>query len=86
MTLLERILKQNPWWQNKEIEEIKDYKERFLLKEILKYKSGSLSEGNFFEGGGKSEITSMAKRVRNRQRKVGVVFSNFDKRERIMFF
>lgn len=39
MTLLERILTQNCWWQKKEIEEIKDYKERFLLKEILKYKN-----------------------------------------------
>jgi len=37
MTLLERILKQNLWWEKKEIEEIRDYKERFLLKEIWEY-------------------------------------------------
>ncbi|MEA3369569.1 MAG: ATP-binding protein [Candidatus Ratteibacteria bacterium] len=37
MILLERILRQNPWWQGKEIKEIKNYKERFLLKEIEKY-------------------------------------------------
>jgi predicted AAA+ superfamily ATPase len=38
MTLLERIVKQNPWWESKEIDEIKNYRERFLLKEILGYK------------------------------------------------
>mgnify|MGYP001127872854 CR=1 FL=1 len=38
MTLLERIIKQNPWWESKEIDEIKNYRERFLLKEILGYK------------------------------------------------
>lgn len=37
MELLERILKQNPWWQNKEINEIGTYKERFILKDIEKY-------------------------------------------------
>lgn len=37
MILLERILKQNPWWQGQEIEEIRNYKERFLFKEIEKY-------------------------------------------------
>lgn len=37
MTLLERILKQNPWWQQEEIEEIKDYKERYLFKELKEY-------------------------------------------------
>jgi len=37
MTLLERILRQNPWWEKKEIEEIKSYKERFLLKQIWQY-------------------------------------------------
>lgn len=39
MTLLERILKQNPWWENKKVEAVKDYKERFLLKEIWKYQT-----------------------------------------------
>ncbi|MBU4299261.1 ATP-binding protein [Patescibacteria group bacterium] len=37
MTLLERILKQNSWWEKKEFEEIKNYKERFLFKEIGRY-------------------------------------------------
>lgn len=37
MTLLERVLRQNLWWQGREIEEIKDYKERFLFREIEKY-------------------------------------------------
>ena len=37
MTLLERILKQNPWWGEKEVEGIKGYKERFLFKEISGY-------------------------------------------------
>lgn len=37
MTLLERILKQNPWWQLEEIEEIRGFKERYLLKDIKKY-------------------------------------------------
>lgn len=37
MTLLERILKQNPWWQGEQIEEIKGYKERYLFKEIKEY-------------------------------------------------
>ena len=37
MTLLERMLRQNPWWQGQEVEEMKNYKERFLLKEIEKY-------------------------------------------------
>ncbi len=37
MTLLERILRQNPWWEKKEIEEIKSYKERFLLEEVWQY-------------------------------------------------
>jgi uncharacterized protein len=37
MTLLERVLKQNPWWERKEVEEIKNYKERFLLAEIKQY-------------------------------------------------
>lgn len=37
MTLLERILRQNPWWERKEVEEVKNYKERFLLKEIWEY-------------------------------------------------
>lgn len=34
MTLLERTLKQNPWWEGKEIEQIQDYKQRFLLDKI----------------------------------------------------
>ena len=38
MEPLERILRQNPWWEGKEIEIIKGLKERPLLKEILKYK------------------------------------------------
>lgn len=38
MDLLERIIKQNPWWEQKEIEEIKDYQERFLLKKIWQYR------------------------------------------------
>jgi len=37
MILLERILKQNPWWQGQKIEEIRNYKERFLFREIEKY-------------------------------------------------
>ena len=37
MTLLERILKQNPWWEKKTVEEVRDYKERFLLREIGRY-------------------------------------------------
>ena len=37
MNLLERIIKQNPWWEKKEIEGIKDYQKRFLLKEIWQY-------------------------------------------------
>jgi len=37
MILLERILKQNPWWQGQEIEEIRNHKERLLFKEIEKY-------------------------------------------------
>ncbi len=37
MTLLERILKQNSWWQGEEFAEIKGYKERYLLKEIERY-------------------------------------------------
>ncbi len=36
MTLLERILRQNPWWGGKEIEEIKDYKERLQKQERKK--------------------------------------------------
>ena len=35
--LLERILKQNPWWGKKEVEGIKNYKERFLFKEVSGY-------------------------------------------------
>jgi predicted AAA+ superfamily ATPase len=31
------MLKQNPWWEGKEVEGIKDYKERFLIKEVAKY-------------------------------------------------
>lgn len=41
MTLLERIIKQNPWWERKKIEEIKDYQKRFLLKELWKYRDDS---------------------------------------------
>ena len=37
MTLLERMLRQNPWWQGQEVEEVKNYKERFLIKEVEKY-------------------------------------------------
>lgn len=37
MTLLERILKQNPWWQKEAIEEIKNYKPRLLLKQVWRY-------------------------------------------------
>jgi predicted AAA+ superfamily ATPase len=37
MILLERILKQNPWWQGQEIEEISHYRKRFLFREIEKY-------------------------------------------------
>lgn len=37
MTLLEQILKQNPWWQGQGGEEIRGYKERFLHREIEKY-------------------------------------------------
>ncbi|RKX60462.1 MAG: hypothetical protein DRP29_02600 [Thermodesulfobacteriota bacterium] len=37
MTLLERMLRQNPWWQGREIEDIRNYRERFLLKEIERY-------------------------------------------------
>ena len=37
MILSERMLRQNPWWQGQEVEEIKNYKERFLLNEIEKY-------------------------------------------------
>jgi len=37
MTLLDRILRHNPWWQEREIEEIKNYRERYLIKEIKKY-------------------------------------------------
>lgn len=39
MTLLERIIKQNPWWEKKEIEEIKGYQTRFLLKELWQYRN-----------------------------------------------
>ncbi|MBL7141524.1 ATP-binding protein [Patescibacteria group bacterium] len=38
MTLLERILRQNPWWEDKGIEQIRDYKERILLKKVWKYR------------------------------------------------
>ncbi|PJE69042.1 hypothetical protein COU96_01910 [Candidatus Shapirobacteria bacterium CG10_big_fil_rev_8_21_14_0_10_38_14] len=38
MTLLERIIKQNPWWERKNVEEIRHYRERFLLKEIWRYR------------------------------------------------
>ena len=41
MTLLERIIKQNPWWEKKEIEEIKNYQKRFLLKELWQYRDDS---------------------------------------------
>lgn len=41
MTLLERILRQNPWWANKEIDEFGGYKERFLVEEIWKYLNDS---------------------------------------------
>lgn len=34
MTLLEHLLKQNPWWEGKKVEEIKNYKQRFLLDKI----------------------------------------------------
>lgn len=37
MNLLERIIKQNPWWEKKEIQGIKNYQKRFLLKEIWQY-------------------------------------------------
>ena len=37
MTLLERMLRQNPWWQGGEIEDIRGYRERFLFKEIERY-------------------------------------------------
>jgi hypothetical protein len=38
MEPLERILRQNPWWEGKEIEAISGLKERPLLEEILKYR------------------------------------------------
>jgi len=38
MELLDRILRQNPWWEGKEIEAIEDFRERRLLRGILKYK------------------------------------------------
>jgi len=41
MTLLERILRQNPWWEDKQIQEIKSYEERLLLKKIWKHKDDS---------------------------------------------
>lgn len=37
MTLLEQILRQNPWWQGQDIDQIRNYKERFLFKDIKKY-------------------------------------------------
>ena len=37
MTLLERVIRQNPWWEKKEIEEIKEHKERFLFKKVWSY-------------------------------------------------
>ena len=37
MTLLERILKQNPWWEKKQIEEIKNFKKRFLFKDLWNF-------------------------------------------------
>lgn len=39
MELLERIIKQNPWWEQKEIEGIKEYQERFLLKRVWQYRN-----------------------------------------------
>lgn len=39
MTLLERIIKQNPWWERKNMEEIKRYRERFLLRKIWQYRN-----------------------------------------------
>lgn len=38
MEPLERILRQNPWWEGKEIEATKGLRERPLLDEVLKYK------------------------------------------------
>jgi len=38
MNLLERIVKQNPWWEEKRIEEIEGYRKRFLSKEIWRYR------------------------------------------------
>lgn len=37
MDLLERIIRQNPHWETREDETIKDLKERHLLKELLEY-------------------------------------------------
>lgn len=37
MELIERILKQNPWWANREPGDIRDYKERFLIGDIAGY-------------------------------------------------
>jgi len=38
MTLFERILKQNPWWEKKEAQEIKGFKARSMVKEVWKYR------------------------------------------------
>lgn len=37
MDLLERILKQNIWWQHGKIEEIQGLKKRYLMQEIISY-------------------------------------------------
>ncbi|ODS36416.1 MAG: hypothetical protein A7316_02725 [Candidatus Altiarchaeales archaeon WOR_SM1_86-2] len=38
MELIERLLLFNPWWENKRVDEIEGFKERTLMKEILKYR------------------------------------------------
>lgn len=37
MELIERIIRQNPWWQNKEIDGIKNFKHRELFNKISDY-------------------------------------------------
>lgn len=39
MELIDRLIRQNPWWGGKELEEVKQFQPRELFQEVLQYKN-----------------------------------------------